>query len=87
MGKHYWFNLSDGMSCDTMFPVFFLYNGGELNAFGWAMVVNLPSSHLEHPAPSTYGLFMKEVPSCLQNAGTLSTMHIYLTDRVYKDLC
>ncbi|GFN75347.1 hypothetical protein PoB_000185300 [Plakobranchus ocellatus] len=56
MGKHYWYNLSLGMSCDAMFPVFLLYNGGELNAFGWAMVENLASKHFEHPAQSTYGM-------------------------------
>ncbi|RUS82736.1 hypothetical protein EGW08_009516 [Elysia chlorotica] len=87
MGKHYWYDLSLDMSCDGMFPMFLLYNGGELNAFGWAMVANLPSKHLEHPSPSTYGLFMKEVPTCLMSSGVLSTMHIYLTDSAYKDLC
>jgi len=87
MGKHYWYNLSADLSCDSMFPVFLLYNGGQLNAFGWAMVANLPSSHLEHPSPSTYGLFMKEVPTCLASAGTLSTMHIYLTSTAITDLC
>ncbi|CAL1533127.1 unnamed protein product [Lymnaea stagnalis] len=130
MGKHYWYNLKADMSCDTVFPVFLLYNHGELTAFGWALITNLTSTRYEHPTPSSFGLhnsvhhsysttnisataqlqlhppyrgetdiwiclpkiffikiFMKTVPTCLNTAGVLSTMHIYLTGNYALDTC
>ncbi|XP_059178842.1 uncharacterized protein LOC131957982 isoform X1 [Physella acuta] len=79
MGKHYWYNMNVGMNCDNIFPAFLLYNGGELTAFGWALIADLRSPRYEHPRSQLYGLFIKDVPTCLYNAGTLSTMHIYLS--------
>ncbi|GFO02751.1 hypothetical protein PoB_002925600, partial [Plakobranchus ocellatus] len=59
MGKHYWYNINDNMDCEGFFPVFLLYNDGKLNAFGWALVADLPSSHYEHPGKETFGAFDK----------------------------
>ncbi|KAH9524944.1 hypothetical protein Btru_028322 [Bulinus truncatus] len=87
MGKHYWYNLRTDTDCNKMFPVFLLYNKGELVAFGWALLTTLNSPRYEHPTPGTYGLFIKEVPTCLNTAGVLTTMHIYLTSNVAQDLC
>jgi len=87
MGQHYWYDLSDDMSCDRFFPVFLLYNGGELNGFGWALGADLTSKHYEHPPASLYSLFMVSPPKCLAAQGTMSTMHIYLTSSVALDLC
>ncbi|XP_062579205.1 uncharacterized protein LOC134241138 [Saccostrea cucullata] len=88
MGVHYWYDISLDMSCDQLFPVFLLYNGGVLNAFGWAFKAELPSPRYEHPSQSTFKAFMQVKPSCLDQAGTLSTLHIYLNGRPQTDfLC
>ncbi|XP_012934569.1 uncharacterized protein LOC101848024 [Aplysia californica] len=87
MGKHYWYDLSEDMNCDDYFPVFLLYNNGELTAFGWALLTDLSSQRYEHPGQDVYKLFMKTPPKCIFNAGTISTMHIYLTSNVALDVC
>ncbi|KAK6170292.1 hypothetical protein SNE40_018714 [Patella caerulea] len=79
MGVHYWYDLSADTDCEKFFPVFLLYNGGELNGLGWAFISNLPSTRYEHPPPSVFGKFMEVVPTCLEKDVTISTMHIYLT--------
>ncbi|OPL20438.1 hypothetical protein AM593_04105, partial [Mytilus galloprovincialis] len=53
MGKNYWFNVRKDMNCDEFWPAFLLYNGGKLNAFGWAMYANITSPRIEHPKKST----------------------------------
>jgi charged multivesicular body protein 7 len=40
------------MNCDDMFPAFLLYNGGKLNAFGWATMGDFPGDRYEHPGQS-----------------------------------
>lgn len=89
MGVHYWYNLRKDMSCNEFFPVFLLYNGGVLNAFGWALSINLAdmTNRIENPPQSSYGNFMNPPPDCLYNLGTLSTLHIYMTDRATADTC
>ncbi|ESO95123.1 hypothetical protein LOTGIDRAFT_160886 [Lottia gigantea] len=84
---HYWYDLHTDSDCHKMFPVFLLYNGGKLNAFGWAMIADLKSPRYEHPGQSTFTAFMNEVPTCLRSAPKLSTMHIYLTNNPALDLC
>ncbi|KAL8618127.1 hypothetical protein ACOMHN_034354 [Nucella lapillus] len=80
MGLHYWYNVSEDMSCNDFQPVFLLYTGGKLNAFGWAMGVDLTSPRYEHPPHKVISKFMTPVPKCLYNYPRLSTMHIYLKD-------
>lgn len=88
MGKHYWYDIKVGMDCEAFFPVFLLYNGGKLNAFGWALLADLQSSHYEHPGVSVIGAFMKQVPHCVSKiTHRLSTMHIYLTSTPMLDAC
>ncbi|XP_076104028.1 uncharacterized protein LOC143072809 [Mytilus galloprovincialis] len=87
MGKHYWFNVRKDMSCDEFWPVFLLYNGGKLNAFGWAMQADLTSPRVEHPPKSTISAFMNPPPDCIYKTGTLSTLHIYLTNNPAIDTC
>ncbi|KAL4231141.1 hypothetical protein ACF0H5_008724 [Mactra antiquata] len=89
MGVHYWYQISKGMNCDNFYPVFLLYNGGVLNGFGWAIGMDLKSysSHIEHPPQSSYGNFMLETPDCLNAMGTLTTLHIYMTDSALADTC
>ncbi|XP_046558425.1 uncharacterized protein LOC124267544 [Haliotis rubra] len=87
MGMHYWYNIRKDMSCDDFYPVFLLYNGGKLNAFGWAFNADLSSSRFEHPPQSVIGAFLNPVPDCLSKQGRLSTMHIYLTSQPELDTC
>jgi hypothetical protein len=53
LGVHYWYNTRKDMSCDEFYPVFLLYNGGQLNAFGWAFQAHMTSPHMEHPPKAT----------------------------------
>ncbi|KAK3599387.1 hypothetical protein CHS0354_036398 [Potamilus streckersoni] len=88
MGVHYWYNLRADMPCNEFFPVFLLYNEGELNAFGWALGTNIAGTQrLEHPPQSSYSKFMETVPTCLYQQGTLTTLHIYMTTHYELDLC
>nr|KAG5714272.1 hypothetical protein BaRGS_018489 [Batillaria attramentaria] len=79
MGNHYWYNATADMNCEDFFPVFLLFNGGRLNAFGWALGLPQTSSRFEHPTGSALSYFFKEVPQCLYDIPELSTMHVYLT--------
>ena len=49
VGHHYWYNLTSDTSCDDIWPMFLLYNKGELNAFGWAFQELYDSPRYEHP--------------------------------------
>ena len=44
------------MSCDDFFPAFLLYNGGKLNAFGWATLGYYESDRYEHPPTFVLGV-------------------------------
>lgn len=59
IGVHYWFNSRKDMSCDEFYPVFLLYNGGQLNAFGWAFQSALTSPRVEHPPKATISVRLK----------------------------
>ncbi|GFR79248.1 hypothetical protein ElyMa_005868900 [Elysia marginata] len=88
MGEHYWYNIKPDMDCDTFFPVFLLYNGGKLNAFGWAFLADLESPNYEHPSISVLGAFIQQVPTCISKiTHPISTMHIYLTSTPLLDAC
>ncbi|RUS79208.1 hypothetical protein EGW08_013037 [Elysia chlorotica] len=88
MGKHYWYNISKDMNCDSFYPVFLMYNNGELTGFGWAFVnANLSSLNYEHPDKAVFPLFFEEVPECLSRETMFSTMHVYLTDNPYGLSC
>ncbi|CAG5125890.1 unnamed protein product, partial [Candidula unifasciata] len=87
MGTHYWWNVSENLSCDKTFPVFLMYTGQQLVGFGWAFVADLSSTNYEHPPPMTYKMFMNPVPKCLLTSGVTSTMHFYLTSQPEKISC
>ena len=55
-GQHYWYNVTSDMSCEDFWPMFLLYNGGELNAFGWAFQGDLNSPRYEKPTPDVLGV-------------------------------
>ncbi|XP_012944545.1 uncharacterized protein LOC101851613 [Aplysia californica] len=87
MGRHYWYDVRRDMSCDSLFPVFLLYNWGRLTAFGWAMVTDLSSLRYEHPSAAVLQAFIKEPPTCLFQMKAISTMHIYLIDDAHLSPC
>ena len=89
MGKHYWYNISKEMNCDDTFPSFLLYNGGKLNAFGWATIGDFHSDWYEHPPTSVLGHFFQSdsMPTCITKMPKLSTIHIYFQRRPYLNLC
>ncbi|CAH1257654.1 CD209 [Branchiostoma lanceolatum] len=80
MCKHYWWNLRVDMDCKELFPVFIMYNGGKLDAFGWNIGTYLDSPRYEHPPPG-FGTYKDPVPTCLADRSRIvSTMHVYLTN-------
>ncbi|GFO13113.1 hypothetical protein PoB_003961800 [Plakobranchus ocellatus] len=87
MGKHYWYNTTKDMSCDEFYPVFLLYNGGQLNAFGWAFAGYFNSVNYEHPTAPVFPIFFNQIPDCLFTLPGISTMHIYLTDNPFINKC
>ncbi|KAL3847552.1 hypothetical protein ACJMK2_018457 [Sinanodonta woodiana] len=88
MGVYYWYNLHVDMPCSDLFPVFLLYNEGELSAFGWALHANVAGSQrLEHQPTSSLSAFMETVPSCLDYPGTMTTLHIYMNTRYLLNKC
>ena len=95
MGLHYWADvrgipLSLDTPNDSFFPMFLLYNKGELNGFGWAFNANLTSPRLEHPTASVVSNFMTAVPNFLfdpTKSGILSTLHIYLDSTPALNFC
>ena len=44
------------MSCDDFWSMFLLYNGQELDAFGWAFQGNYDSPRYEHPTADVLGV-------------------------------
>ncbi|XP_076461596.1 uncharacterized protein LOC143294064 [Babylonia areolata] len=87
MGNHYWYNVTENMSCEDFQPVFLLYNRGKLNAFGWALGMDQTSQRFEHPPLDRIGAFMNPVPTCLSDYDVLSTMHIYMTAHPSHNFC
>jgi hypothetical protein len=83
MGLHYWYQVTQAMNCDNFYPFFLMYNGGKLNAFGFAMNAPLTSPRYEHPTPQEASHFVNPVPNCFFTDPTfaqLSTLHIYMID-------
>jgi len=88
MGVHYWYNVSTAQACTDFFPLFALYNRGQLNGFGigqWNY--NDPSPRNEHPGGSVLKVFFdNNIPTCLLGSEPISTQHVYLTQPL-KDFC
>lgn len=89
MGKHYWSGISRDMRCDTLEPLFAMYNRGKLNSFGIAIPEGKyeSSERYEKPPQSTFGLFFLEetYPQCLKDQGRqISTMHVFFTNAAFN---
>jgi len=87
MGKHYWYNISSTMDCNYFFPVFLMYNGGILNAFGPDIgTAPVTSPRWEHPTGNELGWFFNDdtLPQCLYKEADLSTMHVYFTSGYFN---
>eukprot|EP00111_Clytia_hemisphaerica_P002222 TCONS_00006221-protein len=87
MGQHYWYDVTKNMDCNDFGPWFLLYNGGNLNAFGFAGVGNIVNEYAEHPTFDTMQYFFREKPLCLKEYPHLSTQHIYLQRRPHFNFC
>ncbi|CAG5119969.1 unnamed protein product, partial [Candidula unifasciata] len=85
--KHWWYNLREDMDCGDIFPVFLLYNEGELTGFGWAITTYINSDRYEHPPSSSSKFFMQNPPKCLESDGEMTTMHIYLNSSPWFNTC
>eukprot|EP00112_Aurelia_sp_Birch-Aquarium-sp1_P016751 Seg382.14 transcript_id=Seg382.14/GoldUCD/mRNA.D3Y31 product="hypothetical protein" protein_id=Seg382.14/GoldUCD/D3Y31 len=89
MGVHYWYDVSKGMSCDNFFPVFLLYNGGKLNAFGWVVGGDANDGNFEHPPAQFIPYFFKPEtqPRCVSAFAVRSTQHIFFQSSRMKYTC
>ncbi|XP_028396348.1 uncharacterized protein LOC114520304 isoform X2 [Dendronephthya gigantea] len=84
MGMHYWFNISQNLKCEEIFPIFLLFDDAseKLKSFGWAVPIKINSTMWEHPPQKYFGFFFKkltDIPRCLMD-NHISTQHVYLTD-------
>jgi hypothetical protein len=82
MGQHYWYNISEGMSCNTVFPNCLLYNKGKLTGFCFIKNAKLESPRYDYPYPTNEVVkkFLDPVPKCFftdPSYKTLSTVHVY----------
>jgi len=81
MGYHYWYDLSEGMDCKDVFPIFALYQDDTMVAFGWSFnELYSNSDRWEHPVRPLFSYFMQTVPTCFGADGPVTTLHIYLTN-------
>jgi len=94
MGNHYWADitgpLSENTKSENFLPIFLLYNGGNLNGFGWAFNADIDSVRVEHPTTSVLGSFFSTIPKFFydpQQTGVLSTQHIYFTSTPQLNTC
>ncbi|KAH9489635.1 hypothetical protein Btru_037347 [Bulinus truncatus] len=87
MGQHYWFNLNEDTDCLRFFPMFIMYHGGHLSAFGWVLPVDMTSKLFEHPKAKDFEKYMKVVPKCLHSVKAMSTMHVYLSTWSITKIC
>ncbi|XP_071090508.1 uncharacterized protein [Haliotis cracherodii] len=80
MGEHYWYDARLNSPCNKFFPVFLLYNGGQLDAFGWAFMATIASPRFEYPPSRAFGFFLDPVPRCLsKHTAGVTTLHIFLS--------
>jgi len=96
MGVHYWYNFTADTACDAIFPVFLLYNGGSLNAWGWVFPTNPVEdggNRFENPTGPMTKLFLPEnpanQPSCVFDSSlkALSTMHVAHNNPFLSNFC
>jgi len=94
MGQHYWADLTGPLNANSkgedFLPLFILYNKGVLNGFGWAFNADLPGPRYEHPTEDVLGSFFTDVPVGLSDpnqAGVLSTLHIYMDSTPLLNFC
>jgi len=94
MGQHYWADISGSVNVNTksdnLLPFFILYNKGLLNGFGWSLNYNSASPHVEHMPLSSLPIFFNEIPLDFYNpalTGTLSSMHVFLTNNFMQNFC
>ena len=93
-GQHYWADMTGPLNADSkgenFVPLFLLYNKGALNGFGFAFNADLPGGRYEHPSISNLASFFTEVPTGLSDptqAGTLSTLHIFMDSTPFTNFC
>ncbi|XP_031568100.1 uncharacterized protein LOC116302851 isoform X2 [Actinia tenebrosa] len=92
MGQLYWYNISSRMACRDMFPVFLMYNNGELNGFGWIVLDDLDittSTSFVRATSTSFQYFFQNgsMPECLKTAGHMSLQHIFLDDTPFLNFC
>jgi len=77
-GMHYWYNVTETMSCDNFLPNCLMYNGGRLNVFCFAPSTVLSSPRFEHPTAEHASGFIDPVQDCFFDPDyNLSTIHVY----------
>lgn len=90
MGEHYWYNMSVDLDCNEFFPVFLLFNQGELTGFGWSVQGVYPSEHTEYPPSFVLNLFINPIPECLPplvDTIGVTTQHIYFNAGLTNVVC
>lgn len=95
MGRHYYSHVDniefdENIKPEETHPIFFLYNNGKLNAFGWILNANVDGPRWEHAPKSSASVFLPAVPKFLNDPSAnqlLSSIHIFLDSTPYSNFC
>jgi len=92
MGVHYWYNITQSTRCDELFPVFLLYSGSRLNAWGWVFPLDpVEEGFFENPSPSDTRMFLPDdgAPACLYDGSLskLTTLHVAFNNPILSNNC
>ena len=66
-GDHYWYNITEDIDCDDIFPIFALYQDGTMVAFGWSFSKSYSNSdRWEHPVRPLFGVSCVIIITCTE---------------------
>jgi len=93
MGSHYTFNSSKTQDCDTLFPMFIMYNSGVLTTFAFYTLDSPEDDSNNWETPGIKGFaqtyYESSLPTCIsqiRSDAATRIMHTYLSSP-WLDLC
>ncbi|KAH7937430.1 hypothetical protein HPB49_012187 [Dermacentor silvarum] len=93
MGRHYFWNITEDMACEHLFPVYVTFFRGEIVSFGFLHSLAPPSSgRFERVIKENIGTYLHRPPKCLEKElaapGTrFSSLHVYLVSKPWEVTC
>ncbi|XP_077538751.1 uncharacterized protein LOC144151535 [Haemaphysalis longicornis] len=93
MGRHYFWNITEDMPCEQLFPVYVTFYRGEIVSFGFLHSLAPPSSgRFERVIKENIGTYLLRPPKCLEKELTtpgtrFSSLHVYLVSKPWEVTC